>query len=91
MEMQTKPADVRDPPLVGVTSWNPKNVARRAKRRGLRNRSVMRVNTETGKASCSPAAKTWVSLKAWFPEDVAEFFCLELSGLFVELPQSFPN
>jgi len=78
-EMQTKPADVRDPPVVWRYFVQPK-----AKR--LENQTeedyviekVMRINTETGKAFVFSSGKNMGVFKGvGFPEDIAEFFCLE--------------
>jgi glutamate synthase domain-containing protein 1 len=78
-EMQTKPANVRDPPLVWRYFVQPK-------KRQLENQTeddyvtkkVMRVNTETGKAFVFSSGKNMGVFKGvGYPEDVAEFFCLE--------------
>ena len=78
-EMQTKPANVRDPPLVWRYFVQPKT-----KRPANQNEedyiieNVMRINTETGKAFVFSSGKNMGVFKGvGFPEDIAEFFCLE--------------
>jgi glutamate synthase domain-containing protein 1 len=79
-EMQTnQKAQVRDPPTVWRYFVNPK------KHRPVHQTeedyvidAVMRVNTETGKAFVFSSGKDMGCFKGvGFPEDVAEFFCLE--------------
>ncbi len=78
-EMQTKPANVRDPPMVWRYFVEPK-------KRRLEHlteddyviEKVMRINTETGKAFVFSSGKNMGVFKGvGFPEDVANFFCLE--------------
>ncbi len=78
-EMQTRPANVRDPPLVWRYFVQPK-------KRQLENQTeddyvtkkVMRVNTETGKAFVFSSGKNMGVFKGvGYPEDIADFFCLE--------------
>ena len=78
-EMQTKPANVRDPPEVWRYFVEPKK-----KRIGELTEddyvaeNVIRINTETGKAFVFSSGKNMGVFKGvGYPEDVAEFFCLE--------------
>jgi glutamate synthase domain-containing protein 1 len=78
-EMQTRPANVRDPPKVWRYFVEPKK-----KRLGeltaddYVTEKVMRINTETGKAFVFSSGKNMGVFKGvGFPEDVADFFCLE--------------
>jgi glutamate synthase domain-containing protein 1 len=78
-EMQTRPANVLDPPRVWRYFVEPK--------KGLPEsqsvddyviQAVMRINTETGKAFVFSSGKNMGVFKGvGFPEDVAEFFCLD--------------
>jgi glutamate synthase domain-containing protein 1 len=78
-EMQSRPANVRDPPVVWRYFVQPK------KHRPLNQseedyviEAVMRINTETGKAFVFSSGKDMGVFKGvGFPEDVADFFCLE--------------
>jgi glutamate synthase domain-containing protein 1 len=78
-EMQTRPANVKDPPMVWRYFVQPK------KRRlehltedDYVTEKVMRINTETGKAFVFSSGKNMGVFKGvGFPEDVADFFCLE--------------
>jgi glutamate synthase domain-containing protein 1 len=78
-EMQTRPANVRDPPLVWRYFVQPKR--RRPENQTVDDyviQAVMRVNTETGKAFVFSSGKNMGVFKGvGFPEDVADFFCLE--------------
>ena len=78
-EMQTKPADVRDPPVVWRYFVSPKK--RRPENQSEEDyviETVMRINTETGKSFVFSSGKNMGVFKGvGFPEDVAEFFCLE--------------
>ncbi len=78
-EMQTKPANVADPPLLWRYFVEPK-------KKRPENLSeddcvidaVMRVNTETGKAFVFSSGKNMGVFKGvGFPEDIAEYYCLE--------------
>jgi glutamate synthase domain-containing protein 1 len=53
----------------------------------------MRINTETGKAFVFSSGKDMGVFKGvGFPEDIADFFCLEdYQGYLVVVPQPFPN
>jgi len=78
-EMQTQPANVKDPPLVWRYFVQPK------KRQLGSNteddyvaKKVMRINTETGKAFVFSSGKNMGVFKGLgYPEDIADFFCLE--------------
>ncbi len=78
-EMQNKPADVRDPPIVWRYFVQPKK--HRPEGQSEEDYvigAVMRINTETGKAFVFSSGKNMGVFKGvGFPEDVAEFFCLE--------------
>ncbi len=78
-EMQTKPANVRDPPVVWRYFVQPKK--RRPQDQTEEDyviEAIMRINTETGKAFVFSSGKDMGVFKGvGFPEDVAEFFCLE--------------
>jgi glutamate synthase domain-containing protein 1 len=78
-EMQTREANVSNPPLMWRYFVEPK-------KRSLENqsaddcvlRSVMRINTETGKAFVFSSGKDMGVFKGvGFPEDIADYFCLE--------------
>jgi glutamate synthase domain-containing protein 1 len=78
-EMQTKPANVRDPPLVWRYFVQPKK--QRAENQTEEDyliEAIMHINTETGKAFVFSSGKDMGVFKGvGFPEDVAEFFCLD--------------
>ena len=78
-EMQTRPANVRDPPLVWRYFVQPKR--RRPENQTVDDyviQAIMRINTETGKAFVFSSGKNMGVFKGvGFPEDVADFFCLE--------------
>ncbi len=78
-EMQTRPANVRDPPLVWRYFVQPKK--RRPEGQSEEDyviEAVMRINTETGKAFVFSSGKNMGVFKGvGFPEDIADFFCLE--------------
>jgi glutamate synthase domain-containing protein 1 len=79
-EMQTKPANVRDPPLVWRYFVQPKRgqPAENQPEEDYVIEAIMRINTETGKAFVFSSGKDMGVFKGvGFPEDVAEFFCLE--------------
>ncbi len=78
-EMQTKPANVRDPPLVWRYFVQPKKLRpENQTEEDYVIEAIMRVNTETGKAFVFSSGKDMGVFKGvGFPEDVAEFFCLE--------------
>ncbi len=78
-ELPTKEANVRDPPQVWRYFVQPN-----AKKLSTKTaddyvlEQVMRINTETGKAFVFSSGKNMGVFKGvGFPEDVAEFFCLE--------------
>jgi len=78
-EMPTQPANVRDPPIMWRYFLQPKKS--RAKTQTVNDyiiENVMRINTETGKAFVFSSGKNMGVFKGvGFPEDVAEYFCLE--------------
>jgi glutamate synthase domain-containing protein 1 len=78
-EMQTRPANVRDPPLVWRYFVQPKR--KRPENQTVEDyviQTIMRINTETGKAFVFSSGKNMGVFKGvGFPEDVADFFCLE--------------
>jgi glutamate synthase domain-containing protein 1 len=78
-EMQTKPANVKDPPLVWRYFVQPKS--RRPQYQSEEDyviEKIMRINSETGKAFVFSSGKNMGVFKGvGFPEDIAEFFCLE--------------
>ncbi|MGD6809551.1 MAG: class II glutamine amidotransferase [Candidatus Bathyarchaeia archaeon] len=78
-EMQSKPADVRDPPIVWRYFVQPqKHRPEGQSEEDYILDAVMRINTETGKAFVFSSGKNMGVFKGvGFPEDVAEFFCLE--------------
>lgn len=78
-EMQTKPANVRDPPLVWRYFVEPKaRLFEGQSEEDYVMQKIMRINTETGKAYVFSSGKNMGVFKGvGFPEDVAEFFCLE--------------
>jgi glutamate synthase domain-containing protein 1 len=78
-EVPTREANVYNPPLVWRYFVKPRN-------RSLPNQTaddyvlekVMRINTETGKAFVFSSGKNMAVFKGvGFPEDIAEYFCLE--------------
>ncbi len=78
-EMQTKPANVIDPPLM----WRYFVQAKKRRPENLTEdecviQAVMRINTETGKAFVFSSGKDMGVFKGvGFPEDIADYFCLE--------------
>jgi glutamate synthase domain-containing protein 1 len=78
-EMPTQEANVRDPPIMWRYFLQPK----KSKAGGQAAddyvmEKVMRINTETGKAFVFSSGKDMGVFKGvGFPEDVAEYFCLE--------------
>jgi glutamate synthase domain-containing protein 1 len=78
-EMPTQEANVRDPPIMWRYFLQPK----KSKAEGQTAddyvmEKVMRINTETGKAFVFSSGKNMGVFKGvGFPEDVAEYFCLE--------------
>ena len=78
-EIQTRPANVQDPPLVWRYFVQPKK--RRPEGQTIEDyviEAIMRINTETGKAFVFSSGKNMGVFKGvGYPEDVAEFFCLE--------------
>jgi glutamate synthase domain-containing protein 1 len=78
-EMQTKPANVRDPPLVWRYFVQPKSrLFEGNSEEDYVIQKLMRINTETGKAFVFSSGKNMGVFKGvGFPEDIADFFCLE--------------
>jgi len=79
-EMQTRSAKVHNPPLVWRYFVQPKKgqPAENQTEEDYVIEAVMRVNTETGKAFVFSSGKDMGVFKGvGFPEDVADFFCLE--------------
>jgi len=78
-ELQTKPANVVDPPLIWRYFVEPKRS--RPKEQSEDDfliEAVMRINTETGKAFVFSSGKNMGVFKGvGFPEDIAAYFCLE--------------
>jgi glutamate synthase domain-containing protein 1 len=78
-EMPTQPANVKDPPIMWRYFLQPKKS--RTKSQAADDyvlEQVMRINTETGKAFVFSSGKNMGVFKGvGFPEDVAEYFCLE--------------
>jgi len=78
-ELQTRPANVVDPPLIWRYFVEPKK--NRPKDQTADDcvlQAVMRVNTETGKAFVFSSGKNMGVFKGvGFPEDIAGYFCLE--------------
>ena len=78
-EMQTKPANVVDPPLMWRYFVQPK----KTRPENLTAdecviQAVMRINTETGKAFVFSSGKDMGVFKGvGYPEDIAQYFCLE--------------
>ena len=78
-EMQTKPANVWEPPLVWryFVQPRPKRPENQTEEDYVIEK-VMRINTETGKAFVFSSGKNMGVFKGvGFPEDIAEFFALE--------------
>ena len=93
-EMQTRPADVRDPPRVWRYFVQPKKG--QPENQTVDDyviQTVMRINTETGKAFVFSSGKNMGVFKGvGFPEDVAEFFCLdEYEGYLWTVHGRFPT
>ncbi len=78
-EMPTQPANVRDPPIMWRYFLQPKKSRTRTQAADdYIIERVMRINTETGKAFVFSSGKNMGVFKGvGFPEDVAEYFCLE--------------
>jgi glutamate synthase domain-containing protein 1 len=78
-EMQHKKANVRDPPMVWRYFVEPqKHRPEEQTEEDYILDAVMRINTETGKAFVFSSGKNMGVFKGvGFPEDVADFFCLE--------------
>ena len=78
-EMQTKPANVIEPPLVWRYFVEPRKI--RPKDQQIEDyvvKAVMQINTEIENAYVFSSGKNMGVFKGvGFPEDVAEFFCLE--------------
>jgi len=93
-EMQTKPANVRDPPLVWRYFVQPKTrLFEGSSEEDFVIQRLMRINTETGKAFVFSSGKNMGVFKGvGFPEDIAEFFCLEdYSGYIWTCHGRFPT
>ena len=93
-EMQTRPADVKDPPRVWRYFVQPKKG--QPENQTVDDyviQAVMRINTETGKAFVFSSGKNMGVFKGvGFPEDVAEFFCLdEYEGYLWTVHGRFPT
>jgi glutamate synthase domain-containing protein 1 len=93
-EMQTRPANVQDPPVV----WRYFVQPRRRLPADMTIddyviQTVMRINTETGKAFVFSSGKNMGVFKGvGFPEDIAEFFCLdEYEGYLWSVHGRFPT
>jgi glutamate synthase domain-containing protein 1 len=78
-EMQTRPANVVDPPLMWRYFVQPKkNRPKGQNEEECVLDAVMRINTETGKAFVFSSGKDMGVFKGvGFPEDIADYFCLE--------------
>ncbi len=78
-EMQTRPANVIDPPLVWRYFVQPnKNRPEGQSDDECVLQTVMRINTETGKAFVFSSGKDMGVFKGvGFPEDIADYFCLD--------------
>ena len=78
-EMQTRPANVVDPPLM----WRYFVQTKKSKPKDLTDdeivlQAVMRINTETGKAFVFSSGKDMGVFKGvGYPEDIADYFCLD--------------
>src|SRR4030067_1904821 len=93
-EMQTRPANVQDPPVVWRYFVQPKK--RMPEDLTIDDyviQTVMRINTETGKAFVFSSGKNMGVFKGvGFPEDIAEFFCLdEYEGYLWSVHGRFPT
>jgi glutamate synthase domain-containing protein 1 len=93
-EMQTRPADVQDPPRVWRYFVQPKKG--QPENQSVDDyviQAVMRINSETGKAFVFSSGKNMGVFKGvGFPEDVAEFFCLdEYEGYLWTVHGRFPT
>jgi len=93
-EMQTRPANVQDPPVVWRYFVQPKK--RMPENQTIDDyviQTVMRINTETGKAFVFSSGKNMGVFKGvGFPEDIAEFFCLdEYEGYLWSVHGRFPT
>ncbi len=77
-EIQTRPANVIDPPLMWRYFVQPKkNRPQNQTEDDCVINSVMRINTETGKAFVFSSGKDMGVFKGvGFPEDIADYFCL---------------
>jgi len=78
-EMPTQPANVTSPPIMWRYFLQPKKSRTRTQADDdYILEKVMRINTETGKAFVFSSGKNMGVFKGvGFPEDVAEYFCLE--------------
>jgi len=78
-ELQTKPANVVDPPVIWRYFVEPrKNRPKDQSPDDCVLDAVMRINTETGKAFVFSSGKDMGVFKGvGFPEDIADYFCLE--------------
>ncbi|MFB3889026.1 MAG: glutamine amidotransferase family protein [Candidatus Bathyarchaeia archaeon] len=78
-EMQTKPANVADPPLLWRYFVEPKQASLETRTGDdCVTEAVMRINTETGRAFVFSSGKDMGVFKGvGFPEDIADYYCLE--------------
>jgi glutamate synthase domain-containing protein 1 len=78
-EIQTRPANVTDPPLLWRYFAQPKRTRPKDQTEDdCVIHAVMRINTETGKAFVFSSGKDMGVFKGvGFPEDIADYFCLE--------------
>jgi glutamate synthase domain-containing protein 1 len=78
-EIQTRPANVNDPPLIWRYFVQPKrNRPKDQTEENCVTDAVMRINTETGKAFVFSSGKDMGVFKGvGYPEDIADYFCLE--------------
>ncbi len=78
-EMQTRPANVIDPPLLWRYFVQPKRTRPKGQSEDdCVTQAVMRINTETGKAFVFSSGKDMGVFKGvGFPEDIADYFCLD--------------
>jgi len=78
-EMPTQEANVKDPPIMWRYFLQPKKSKTKSQAADdYILEKVMRINTETGKAFVFSSGKNMGVFKGvGFPEDVAEYFCLE--------------
>jgi glutamate synthase domain-containing protein 1 len=93
-EMQTRPANVIDPPLM----WRYFVQTKKNRPGNLTDdecviQAVMRINTETGKAFVFSSGKDMGVFKGvGYPEDIADFFCLdEYEGYLWSCHGRFPT